>query len=397
MSKQQMSKNEPVDKTVDLKLGKWREKSIAMEEERKKEEEERRQRGKFKCFMQDFTGWVNKEPKTAAGAAIGVLVLVILLVSLICAVTSKVKPEDYITVSYTGADGYAVAECSVDTEKLYRRLAGKTKDADKQSRYRSLAESVSAAVHQMNIANGQKVKIEVLFDKELAKELGVKIKAKDYTVRAKGIDAGTKIDLFSNVEVTFAGISPDADALVTNKWGDEYLGSLIFITDTLEVTVRAEGLSEYVQTPVDIDNAVLSEMQGQIEDTISAQTENTTFRMLYKATGKTSYLRSSNIEEASDIECLGIYFLKKKETADAVAGPDNYLYFLYQAVIENDDNEEDVYFAFAYSDGYVTSQGIFDIVHDENEKRYSCSDDYDRIYEEAIEQNETQYRIEQIQ
>lgn len=53
-----MSKNEPVDKTVDLKLGKWREKSIAMEEERKKEEEERRQQGKFKCFMQDFTGWV---------------------------------------------------------------------------------------------------------------------------------------------------------------------------------------------------------------------------------------------------------------------------------------------------------------------------------------------------
>ena len=56
-----------------------------------------------------------------------------------------------------------------------------------------------------------------------------------------------------------------------------------------------------------------------------------------------------------------------------MAGPDNYLYFLYQAVIENDDNEEDVYFAFAYSDGYVTSQGIFDIVHDENEKRYSLS------------------------
>ena len=113
MSKQQMSKNEPVDKTVDLKLGKWREKSIAMEEER-------RQQGKFKCFMQDFTGWVHKEPKTAAGAAIGVLVLVILLVSLICAVASKVKPEDYITVSYTGADGYAVAECSVDKDKRCR-------------------------------------------------------------------------------------------------------------------------------------------------------------------------------------------------------------------------------------------------------------------------------------
>lgn len=51
-----------------------------------------------------------------------------------------------------------------------------------------------------------------------------------------------------------------------------------------------------------------------------------------------------------------VYTFKEKETADAVAGPDNYLYFLYQAVIENDDNEEDVYFAFVYSDGYVTSQ-----------------------------------------
>lgn len=127
MSKQQMSKNEPVDKTVDLKLGKWREKSIAMEEERKKEEEERRQQGKFKCFMQDFTGWVHKEPKTAAGAAIGVLVLVILLVSLICAVASKVKPEDYITVSYTGADGYAVAECSVDNGKALPQACRKDK------------------------------------------------------------------------------------------------------------------------------------------------------------------------------------------------------------------------------------------------------------------------------
>ena len=66
-------------------------------------------------------------------------------------------------------------------------------------------------------------------------------------MRAKGIDAGTKIDLFSNVEVTFAGISPDAYALVTNKWGDEYLGSLIFTADMTEniqkgdaVTIRCE-------------------------------------------------------------------------------------------------------------------------------------------------------------
>lgn len=84
--------------------------------------------GKIQVFHAGFyPAGCHKEPKTAAGAAIGVLVLVILLVSLICAVASKVKPEDYITVSYTGADGYAVAECSVDTEKLYRRLGRKDK------------------------------------------------------------------------------------------------------------------------------------------------------------------------------------------------------------------------------------------------------------------------------
>lgn len=67
-------------------------------------------------------------------------------------------------------------------------------------------------------------------------------------MRAKGIEAGTKIDLFSNVEVTFAGISPDAYALVTNKWGDEYLGSLIFTADMTENIQKGDAVTICCET-----------------------------------------------------------------------------------------------------------------------------------------------------
>ena len=54
MSKQQMSKNEPVDKTVDLKLGKWREKSIAMEERTQKRGGRTQTAGKIQVFHAGF-------------------------------------------------------------------------------------------------------------------------------------------------------------------------------------------------------------------------------------------------------------------------------------------------------------------------------------------------------
>ena len=42
-----------------------------------------------------------------------------------------IDSQDYITVTYNGINGYASAECSVDSEKLYKTLAGKEVNMEK--------------------------------------------------------------------------------------------------------------------------------------------------------------------------------------------------------------------------------------------------------------------------
>lgn len=425
MSTKHMSKNEPSDKTVDKKLEKWREKSIALEQQRQQEEEERKKQGKWKCFLEDTKHLLQKQPKAAAAAGAVLAAVVLILIAVITVAAGKVNPEKYITIQYTGANGYASAECVIDSDKLYQKLSGRKKDTEKLEQYRAFADSLRAEVKENDIANKQKITVSISYDEQLAKEAGIKLSKQQYHVRAKGIGEGTKIDLFSQVEVIFAGVSPDAYAVVSNKWEEEYLKDLTFSvdkteeirkgdtvtvtcdTDTAElarhgyvaavtaVTVTADNLSVYAAKAEELDQEVLSNITGEVFDTIEKQTENSMFRMLYKATGNEAYLRSSNNETASDIELLDIYFLKRK---DGISGEkDNYLYYLCRATIENEDTQEEVYFAFVYTNGYITSDGRYEIMHDYSEQRYICSSDYDAVYDEAITQKEEAYQIVTVQ
>lgn len=419
-----VSKNEPEDKTVDIKLAKWREKSIAMEEQRKREEEERKSKSKWQLFVEEAPGFVRKNP-LAAAAGVAALAVIIAFIVIFAMRAGKINPKDYITVNYTGADGYAAAECVVDSEKLYEKLAKNEKDSDKLLKYREFAESVYAEVEQQDIANRDKITIKVYYDEQTAKEAGVAFLKEKYSIKAKGIKKGTEIDLFSQVEVTFAGVSPDAFVIVANKWEEEYLDTLVFTADKTEniakgdtitiscesdiselgrhgylvestdISITADGLSVYAENKEQLDSAVIAEIQKEIFDTITSQTEDNTFRMLYKASGNEELLRSDNVEAAADMELVSVYFLKGKEGADIQK--DNYLYFVCSANVSNSELWEAVYFVFEYSNGYITSEGKYDIIHDENEKRYTCSLDYESLIEEEITSKEEAYDIAIVQ
>lgn len=408
-----LSKNESQDKTVDIKLAKWREKSIAMEEQRKREEEERKNNSGIKAFVR------NNPAAVAAGAVILVAVVVFIIVFAVR--SGKINPEKYITIQYSGANGYAAAECVVDSEKLYEKLAKKEKDPDKLSKYRKFADSVYAKVDKEDIANGDKLSVKIYYDEQAAKEAGAVFLKNKYNIKAQGIEKGTELDLFSQVEVTFAGISPKAFVIVTNKWEEEYLSTLSFtadraeniakgdtitiqceadkaqlgrhgyLVDETEVPVTADGLSVYAENKEQLEESVLSAIQEEVFDTIVSQTEDNTFRMLYKASGNDEFLRNDNVEAAADLELLYVYFLKRRDGADAVK--DNYLYYVCRANVSNDDTWEAVYFVFEYSDGYVTSDGKYDIIHDNSDKRYSCSLDYESLIEEKIMNKEETYDI----
>lgn len=221
-----------------------------------------------------------------------------------------------------------------------------------------------------------------------------------------------KVSLFENVQVTFAGISPDAYVLVQNNWEDEYLGSLYFTADkttgimkddvitvtcqvtkeelkkhglraeSLTATYKADQLNEYVNSAEQVDKQVLAEITNECINTITAQTVDTTFRMFYKATKDSAYLREVNNEKAENIELLNTYFLSNKNNLEAAGN--NYVSLVFKADISNDNIFMPVYFVFTYSDGYITPDGIYEIGRDEPEKRYDCSVDYQQLYDNNI-------------
>ncbi len=366
-----------------------------------------------------------KKPKNIMYILICIVVTVIIVTLAIFFVNrNKINVSQYIKVEYTGANNYAVANCSIDTDKLYKAMAGNVRDMEKLTMYKELVESISATVNDKNISNGQTVEVNVSYDDNKAKDAGIELKNTQYEVKASGISTGKVISLFENVEVVFAGMSPEAYVKVTNKWEDDYLSTLEFtsdknsqiaIGDVIRISCSADNeelgrhgyivsqlyidytvdmLNSYAQIN-DIDKNVLSSLSTEAVNTITQQVEDTTFRMMYKASKNSAYLKDVNEESVSGIQLVNTYFLKRKNSSEGTV--DNYIYMIYKAEVASPNNKMTVYFSFEYSQGYKTPDGAFNIMHDKPENRYQCSNDINNLYSTVIGSKESLYNVSVVQ
>ncbi|MBQ4283269.1 MAG: hypothetical protein IJB96_05005 [Lachnospira sp.] len=348
--------------------------------------------------------------KLLAVCCVGVSVCIIILAGMLG--QKHVDFAEYAVFEYSGINGYAGVQCHIDTEKLYNDLAANESNTNRLNVYRQFVDTLNIMTTQMDLANGDRVYAKVNYNKELAAQAGIRVGSDDVEVRAAGIADGQKVDLFDGVEVVFAGISPDATVVVNNKHKDTYFAGLTFVADKTsgvavndKVTVTcqvseaelgrhgyvaeklsqeyvADELSTYATDPSQISDDYKMLMQQEIEAGIKRMTEDTTFRMLYKATKDSKYLRMTNKETVSNIQFEMAKFLKKNSTDyDAV---DNYIGYLYSADVTLGDDTVKVYFAFEYQQGYITSEGKFGIAHGNLDKRYSCSWDYETILSSTL-------------
>ena len=230
-------------------------------------------------------------------------------------------------------------------------------------------------------------------------------------------------DRFDKVDVTFTGVSPQAGIVITNNWEDEYLSGLTFTPDkkdnislgdsvkitcntsyediarhgflvhNIETSYNADKLPEYVDDVSLIDKKVIEQVSKEVLETINKETADNTFHMLYKATKDTAYLYHINEETCSDAKITGIYYLQKKGNAGET---NNYIYITASATISDSEDSKTVYFAFSYSNAYINADGTFDMNHDNEEKRYVCSTDYDSLYSECIGSKSDNYTIKEV-
>lgn len=363
---------------------------------------------------------MKKIKKPGTGVVIAVIGIIAAIVVFAFIQSQKFDVWDYITITYEGANGYARPVFSLDKDRLYKQLMGKSDDADKSYNVKMLIESIDITSDATDLSNSDKYKVDLEFDEKYEDAVGVSMGKGYKKIKAANIQKGTSIELYENVDVQFKGVSPEAVVNINNNWEDEYLSGLTFTVDKkdnisygdvvvvtcdqsyeeiarhgylvsdTEASYEADKLPGYVENVSQIDRSVLNNVKGEVLETIASQTQDATFHMLYKATSDTAYLRHLNNENCSDPKVTDVYFLtRNKDTGEA----NNYIYIMASALISDSEDEKTVYFAFSYSNNYVNVDGTFDMNHDNEEKRYVCSTDKDKLYADTVGSKADSYTV----
>ena len=353
----------------------------------------------------------------AAAGVIAVIVVALFIRS------QKFDVWDYVTISYEGANGYAGPEFTLNKDKLYKELMGKSTDSDKSYNVKMLIASIDITTEAEDVSNGDKYKVTIDFDKKYEDAVGISMGSGSRKIKASGIQKGTAISLFDNIDVMFAGISPEATVNISNNWEDEYLSGLTFTADKttgikfgdsvnvtcnatyediarhgylaekMEQSYDADKLPSFATNVSQVDSKVIEQVKKEVLETIASETSVNTFHMLYKATKDVSFLYHVNNETCTDSKVTGVYFLSGNgKQTDA----NNYIYVFASAVISDSEDSRTVYFAFSYSNTYLNVDGTFDMNHDNENKRYVCSDDYETLYEECVGSKNNNYSINEI-
>ena len=350
------------------------------------------------------------------------LIAVVMIIGFII-YNNRFDVRNYISVSYVGANDYASPEFSLDKEGLKNALIGDKTDANVLSAINSLVNSIEVSSDATDLSNGDKIEVYINYDSSYGDAAGVKLNLTKYSLRVDGISSGTKISLFDNIEVTFQGISPEATVLITNNASDEYLQSLTFtadkttnisfgdtvivscdqnyediarhgyLVDSLEASYTADKLGEYINGVEDIDISVINEIVEEAKSAITTETNDTTFRMLYKASGNKDYLKQANTETATDITLVSKYLL-----ANGTNGSDynNVIILLFSAKISNQESSETVYFAFSYYNSYISVDNQFDVVRNLSTENYEVSTNLDSLVNSLINSQKERYMVYEL-
>ena len=361
--------------------------------------------------------------KRRVGIIITVTGVIAALVVILFIRSQRFDVWDYITVSYEGANGYAKPVFTLNKDGLYRQLMGKSDDSDKSYNVKMLISSINVSTDARDVSNGDTYKVNLEFDEKYEDAVGISLGKGYKKIKATGVLKGTSIELFDKVDVLFTGVSPEASVTITNQWDDDYLSGITFSADKssgiafgdtvnikcdveyediarhgflpsdMEASYTADKLPSYVSKVSDISKKILEQVQQEVLETIDSQVNDNTFRMLYKATKDSAYLYHINNETSSETKILGTYFLKKKGTEGDC---NNYIYILASSLVSDSEDSRTVYFAFSYSNAYINVDGTFDMIHDNESKRYVCNTDMDALYQDCIGNRSDNYTVEDI-
>lgn len=199
---------------------------------------------------------------------------------------------DYIDVEYTGFNGYATAEVSIDKVKLEKAV-------DDENLASQIANKIDLSVsNNGKLSNGDKIEVTVKIDEDWLEENGYKIKSEKFTTdEVKDLDEATVLDAFKDITVTVSGMSPNLKASVTNNTSNEFLKTVKYTLS--KSTGISNGETITITANYDKDEAA---KQGFV-------LEKETYE--YKVTAEISYPMSVSELSTGTIETMKSKYLEQ--------------------------------------------------------------------------------------
>ena len=266
--------------------------------------------------------------KVGIGVACGlvaVLIIYLIMKTFFPGMLAKrVDLNDYMTVTFSGYEGYGKAESSFDSDRFIsdnmkqvtKRLKKYANSDDYEMKLlaglgnEGVRELVSGSIDYSfdkteGLNSGDTVTVTWIVDDDFEKITGIKLLHEDKEFKVEGLEKVESFDPFEGLEVNFSGIAPNGTAELDTSnasWAD----SLSFELDkydglsngnTVTVTVRSydgselsdyciqnygkvpssetkeftvSGLANYVEKLSEIPDDTLSVMKQQAEDALNA-------------------------------------------------------------------------------------------------------------------------------
>ena len=317
----------------------------------------------------------KKLPKYFIPAIIAVAVIAIICI-FFAMQPPKYNLEKYVTISYSGYNGYGKAIAKLDNSALYQDINKKNSNSNDLSMenigkallIETAIQSIDLKItpNSSNLSNNDEIKIEITYNNELAKKANMQFAGKTITSKVEGLEEIQKVDIFKDVELSFSGIAPNAtvnysyngdNSNVSNyyfelnapqgfKNGDEIVLTYTmpddeclrygFIPTEKEKKFIVSGLSEYVQSYEDLTDDFLESIKSEAEDTISAYVAK-------------NYNKNSSL---TDLKLSGYNLNYVKDTNNYYYTYNDF-YLIYSGIVSNSDGDfrnTKVYFPVRFSD-----------------------------------------------
>lgn len=376
----------------------------------------------------------RKYKKHIITLGIPLLILIVLIViKIITGRSGEGNIARYVIANVKGFDTNATLTLTLDTVGLENALKGKNTTDKERSLIDEFIGTVTYEADKTdNLSNSDQIKIKVSYNRELAKELGYKVKADTRTYKVSGLKKGKKLDAFSDIKIITGGISPYVYVNYDNESEDEYLKTLEYsidrtsnlsIGDEITITCKAnenvaydkgyyfeslekvytiEEADKYISDPEEFQKDMIKELADTDLEVIIDEIEDTTEHMSYKVTQDVNYLFKDGNEKAGD------FSLEKAVLAYNDSGfereHENYLLLYFKGNIQlptysttgKQYTDLECRFCFMYSDAVLLRDGSIMMATNEPEKRYVCGTDFEDVKLSVISEIGSSYSFEDI-